>query len=88
MEPHHSDIGRIVRAGGGVIARRDHPQLIPALNWLVRRVSFWPTVAMTDITVAVEKGRRGRARGFDVSKRPIPPDLFETRRSLRYRLPR
>jgi very-short-patch-repair endonuclease len=55
----------------------------PAAAW----VSFWPRVAMTDVTVATPKERRPRAGGFSWVTRTIPPELVEQRRGLRYTTP-
>ncbi len=44
MRANSDDIQRIIRANGGVIARRNHPELVEACNWLVRKGELVPVL--------------------------------------------
>lgn len=50
------------------------------------KVSFWPSIRLDTITMAVMTGRRSR-RGFNLVRRAIPPDLVVRRAHLTYTSP-
>lgn len=123
------EIKQLLTDQGGVVARREHPELVSRLDWMARRgrlktvlpgiyldpdlhddsfarirammrwmptgvltgraaakMTFWDTVKVDTITMAVDSGRHGRP-GFELTRRRIPSDQVRHRSPLRYTSP-
>ena len=129
MKQTDERIQRLLMLQGGVVARREHPELVGRLDWMARRgrlktvlpgiyvepdlcydpfariraamrwmpdgiltgraaakMTFWDTIRVDTITMAINSGRRGRP-GFELTRRRVPREQIRQRLRLRYTSP-